>query len=281
MFSYTGILCIYYALAIALRMKEERIRKRVEPFVLHAVPIAIGIAGAVPALFLERYNPSPFFPWCTQYPYPSNCISAFGELEPETECIRGGDLSRKTATFQTIITIGTMIVVVLTSLVLVLWRVYSTERELRIMYRKLLDKAALDHPTYANAALASNRTRDASPVAFTDIVKSQNNTKVVLYHALAYILAFLLTLLFPIYINLITEGNLLALVMLIIMPLQGFFNFIIFIIFISHKVYNYRRVHTDVSFCSVVRTLFCGALEEPMFMSRLTIVKNDPDANHF
>jgi hypothetical protein len=275
MFVYNGALCVYYACAIALRMKEERIRKRVEPF-LHALPIAIGLGVAVPSLFLELYNPSQHDPWCTSYPYPSNCTSGFGQAEPETECIRGVD-SQKSATVFLMTGIGTLFVVILVSLVLVLWRVYSTERELRKMYRKLLEKTSGHHPKYPKVALAFDGTRDASTVAVTDIIKSQNNTKVVFYQALAYILAFVLTLIFPI-LNLTGSKNLPLLLKLIFMPLQGFFNFIIFI---GHKVYNYRRVNKEASICSVVRTLFRGALEEPMFMSRLTIVNNDRDANHF
>ena len=37
MFSYNGTLCVYYACAIALRMKEANIRKKIEP-VIHGLP---------------------------------------------------------------------------------------------------------------------------------------------------------------------------------------------------------------------------------------------------
>ena len=41
MFSYNGTLCVYYACAIALRMKEAKIRKKIEPFI-HGLPLLIG-----------------------------------------------------------------------------------------------------------------------------------------------------------------------------------------------------------------------------------------------
>jgi hypothetical protein len=57
---------------------------------------------------------------------------------------------------------------------------------------------------------------------------------------------------------------------LVFLPLQGFFNFIIFV---SHKVYNFRRVRRDVSICQVISILFCTSAHDPCFISRISIVK--------
>jgi len=52
--------------------------------------------------------------------------------------------------------------------------------------------------------------------------------------------------------------------------LQGFFNLLIFV---SHKIYNYRRVHQDVSRCEVLWLLFRGSPTEPVILSRISIVQ--------
>merc|ERR1712113_772204 len=57
-------------------------------------------------------------------------------------------------------------------------------------------------------------------------------------------------------------------------PLQGFFNFLIFV---SHKIYNYRRVHGDVTRCSVMKLLFQGDAEEPILFSNMSIVEYNQD----
>ena len=56
----------------------------------------------------------------------------------------------------------------------------------------------------------------------------------------------------------------------VLIPLQGFFNAMIFI---SHKVYNYRRVHKDVSRCGVIKLLFQGNTQEFFLFSRISLVR--------
>ena len=67
MFSYNGTLCVYYACAIALRMKEAKIRKKIEPFI-HGLPLLIGLAPVIPSFVYGFYNPTVNDSWCTLYP---------------------------------------------------------------------------------------------------------------------------------------------------------------------------------------------------------------------
>ncbi len=55
MFAYNAVLCQYYACAIAFKMREDVIAKRVEPL-LHITALAFGLGYAVPPLFMEMYN---------------------------------------------------------------------------------------------------------------------------------------------------------------------------------------------------------------------------------
>eukprot|EP00551_Chaetoceros_affinis_P008627 CAMPEP_0203683338 /NCGR_PEP_ID=MMETSP0090-20130426/47471_1 /ASSEMBLY_ACC=CAM_ASM_001088 /TAXON_ID=426623 /ORGANISM="Chaetoceros affinis, Strain CCMP159" /LENGTH=305 /DNA_ID=CAMNT_0050552481 /DNA_START=1235 /DNA_END=2152 /DNA_ORIENTATION=+ len=106
------------------------------------------------------------------------------------------------------------------------------------------------------------------------IEQSHRNTKVVIIQAFAYLGSFVLTLSFPLMRSLtipLDAGlftiNLLARLSIIVMPLQGFFNALIFI---SHKIYNYRRVHEDVSRWEILWMLLRGSLDEPMLFSRIS-----------
>ena len=53
-------------------------------------------------------------------------------------------------------------------------------------------------------------------------------------------------------------------------PLQGFFNCLIFL---SFKVYNYRRFSNETSNCSTLRLMFSSSAQDPAFISRISIVK--------
>ena len=55
MFCYTGMLCLYYSLAIAFRLREERIVKYAEPF-LHAVPIISALFTSIWTLATGNIN---------------------------------------------------------------------------------------------------------------------------------------------------------------------------------------------------------------------------------
>jgi len=123
---------------------------------------------------------------------------------------------------------------------------------------------------------------------FPSITNSQQTTRVVLIQASAYITAFILTLTFPLIrwfrdlrrldCAIDYEIDLIDVLCITILPLQGFFNFFIFV---AHKVYNYQQVHKNVSTCEVLRLLLCTCMEEPLYLSRLTIIKlgEDEDEN--
>ena len=57
MFGYNAMLCVYYTCAIAFKMKEQQIVRRVEPW-LHIIPLVGGLVYAVIPLVLKSYGPS-------------------------------------------------------------------------------------------------------------------------------------------------------------------------------------------------------------------------------
>ena len=59
---------------------------------------------------------------------------------------------------------------------------------------------------------------------------------------------------------------------MLIFPLHGFFNLVIFLF---HKVYNYRRLHSDESVGEVISLLFrTKDVQEPCFVERISIVRD-------
>ena len=108
----------------------------------------------------------------------------------------------------------------------------------------------------------------------------QQQSKVIVIQALAYVIGFILTLLFPFMIVRATKfQHGLAMLRAVFLPIQGFFNMLIFI---SHKIYNYtyRRRHPEVGRWQVLKLLFQTSVEKPVFISRLFIVQNDAEEAH-
>ena len=107
----------------------------------------------------------------------------------------------------------------------------------------------------------------------------QQQSKVIVIQALAYVIGFILTLLFPFMSRATKFQHGLAMLRAVFLPIQGFFNMLIFI---SHKIYNYtyRRRHPEVGHWQVLKLLFQTSVEEPVFISRLFIVQNDAEEAH-
>ena len=59
---------------------------------------------------------------------------------------------------------------------------------------------------------------------------------------------------------------------LFFIPFQGVFNLIIFLF---HKVYNYRRTHPEETTYQVIKLLFSSPVAEPCFVSRISVVMQD------
>jgi hypothetical protein len=255
MFNYNAMLCVYYACAIAFTMQENNIKKYVEP-VLHGFPIVTSLALSLYFLWNNLYNPQmghtlPFTSWCAPSGYPLYCG---GENE---ECIRGFDVS-KIALITTGVTSGYCLLTIVISLTMVLRKVILTEN-------------MLYHGSLAQVLQNIQEFRE-----------KHTNTKVVFVQATFYVVAFLMSV-SPSFIRVIaheydaTEQVLenLFLVSLLFLPLQGFFNFVIFV---SHKVYNYRRVNKIATVRHVIWLLFFTAAHEPYFISRISIIQDQEDS---
>jgi len=202
MFAYNTVLCVYYACAIGFNMRDKDICKKFEPY-FHIVPLLLGLAPSIPAFVLGYYRPISNDAWCT--------------LQPGRQ---GQNHARLIFTQLMLASIGTLLPVTLICFGLIIWRVRKNYKRLAL----LADQ---------NKIHVEQRVNDA-----------HRNTKLIILQSAAYSGAFVLTLVFP-FVRTILHQSLrgylkdsekaefsyvfMGKLMLVFMPLQGFFNFIIFL----------------------------------------------------
>jgi hypothetical protein len=204
MFAYNGALCVYYACAIGFGMHEKDIKKKVEPF-LHIVPLAIGLLPVIPAFVYDLYGPAPNEAWCT-----------FNQSRTDG---RKGISVRRIFDVGLLVVICNLFVVIFGSFAIIIWRVRKNGKCLA-----------------ANVNVGENEDDSTTRHIDERIKAAHRNTKLILLQSAAYVSAFLLSLSFPLIRNLmwVEQKNshsymVAGKLMLVFMPLQGFFNFVIFL----------------------------------------------------
>ena len=233
--SYNVSLFIYNTCTIVFRMQEKNIVKYIEPYILHLLPILTGLWASVSPLVYDFYHPTMDNP---------GCLVDLDEQNSNIEAFKMLSIS-----------------FVISSLAKILVIIICSIKMIRRVFT--VDKALSRPRMFA-------RTSRMTPAGLNVANGTLKNTKVVLVHSFAYLLAFLLTCGTVVTREIIDpDSPFLAKVSFILVPSQGFFNFLIFI---SHKVYNYRRVHTDTSRLEVVKMLLRGCGQEPVLFSRISIV---------
>jgi len=246
MYQYNAMLCVYYACAIAFQMKEHKIRRKVEPF-LHLIAIGYGLGLGITPIFYELYNGTEFESWCSIYVL--ECSNGTS--------VRGSQYHSDFLILWAGITVISLLLIMIVSFALVIRRAWFIEKELSRLFRTstLRDDAAKSHLNSLN-----------------------QNTYILLKQAMAYFIAFLITVAsIPLYAVFDTGSSTwLEVWHLTFYPLQGFFNFVIFV---CHKVYNYHRVHQDVSYCTILHILFCQGAEETIPFSRISIIQFNNNNN--
>ncbi len=274
MFCYNLSLSVYYALSLAFGMKDKIIRRYVEP-IFHLFALTVVLVPGIQLLISDDFNPTDWGGWCTVMHMCANSYD-YNESAETPLCYRGSTEQSSTTSVVLVTSISSFLVIIIVSLLLVFLKVYFTERQLAEGARQYA--AIFQHHDQAQAAL--NRLKDQHKM-----------TKVIGIQAVAYIGALFITLLFPFlsvmgnmgllghpggtYSN-SKEAEVLERLLMVFTPLQGFFNLCIFL---GHKVYNYRRVHgTKVKRITVIKMLFTKSMDEPVMISRFSIVEDTAEA---
>ncbi|GFH56475.1 hypothetical protein CTEN210_12951 [Chaetoceros tenuissimus] len=250
---YNCSLCFYYLFVITYNKKDEYIRKRVEPF-LHAIPIMISFIGAIIIASKEAFNIGPSFCWIGSDP--PGCFD-----DPNVECNRGTDAKTLYLIFATGPYIALPIVISLTMALMYRTAKKNEKKMTGYGIHTLRLKATVANgnqrqetkESSASSSLERSRLSSiqkslqtfVSSLCFwrkednTNAVTSRSNklnkqSKAVIQKAWAYSLAFFATYFFPFLLNIFSftdrgDNFILNLFVRIFYPLQGLFNFMVFI----------------------------------------------------
>jgi len=263
-FSYNTSLCIYYLCVMRFQRTEKSIRKRIEPF-LHVLSLCIPLGLTVPLIYLDLIVPTPYDFTCTGATYPYWCG---GGTEQDPECLQ---LSTTKATQIRLALLAAYFLgafIIFSSMINIAWTVFSKNRKfsqyLETMYSIRMNNKSED----INRDTASNPMVEQRRVWHAE-------SKIILLQASSYLAAFLVCQIFPLISLLVRKNSsVLQFTHVLLRPLQGFFNFLIFI---GIKMYNRRRSNSDISRYEAFLSLFISPDEEhepSLFLSNMNIVMN-------
>jgi len=257
MFAFNTTLCLYYACAVAFQMKEENIRRYVKPFIF-GFPLVTGFGFSTDILFADSYNPPTNLAlgyWCRAGFYPSDCT------EEEDTCLRGDFNALKRFKKGLPLAQGVAVLIMVTSLALV---VHSRFRVSRLT--KKIMKAAEEDGSATRLLMSSTHKARLERLDY--------DTRAILLQSLAYIAAFMVGVAWPLMNGLgkMQYNTTTFKLGLIFLSIQGFFNLIVFL---SHKIHNYRRIHRETTRWQVFKLLFFEPVQEPCFVSRISMVIDD------
>jgi len=254
-FLYYMMLCVYYACTLAFSMKEETITKFVEPW-MHIIPLTTSLWISLEILLTHGYNPAPkSCAWCTMNPLPYSCL----EPPPSPSCERGNKEShlRFELIFAIISTVKIVVIIICLSMVC------GKVTKLYLEWKKSKNDDGTGGMTEEGRVDLDNRFR---------IVRAT------FIQAIAYILVLFITVLPPLVL-LITPATFYATmtdVFNLAFPLQGFFNFLIFV---GAKVYHYRRVESEVSISKALGLILFTSFHdaETLVFTGISVLYRDGD----
>ncbi|GFH46976.1 hypothetical protein CTEN210_03451 [Chaetoceros tenuissimus] len=212
--SSNALLNIYYLCTIRYNISEEKFRKVAEP-VFIILSSALSLASPIYFLSRDAFNPTPVDTFCAVDVYPRSC-----RYDP-SECIHGKtedwDETLTFYYFYPIAGIGTNFIILILSMILVVYTVFSPREEL--------------------AGCISQKER-----------------RIIAIQACMYILACFLAWVFTVASFFVDETKTVATLKYIFTPLQGFFNLFIFIF---QKLYTctHCQVGGDLTLTETIRLI--------------------------
>ena len=231
---------------------------------------------ASPPLFQVMYNPGTtaifgpqrtvIAPWCQNQPDPTWC--------KDDECIRGSSASFDYALKSLTWTMSIGFSVTFVSLKLVICRVLYNERLLRHAVKCTKDNE-LERKFHMNTS-----GYDTGRISLDDpdletceraVRDAHLTNKVITAQCFGYLGTWFLSISYVLLTTLPDEVQ--FVLMVILLAGQAFCNMIIFV---SHKVYNFWRLHREESICDVLEVMFTvESVQEPCFISRISIVEEE------
>ncbi|GFH55168.1 hypothetical protein CTEN210_11644 [Chaetoceros tenuissimus] len=259
---YNCSLCLYYLFVIKYNKKEDYIRKYVEPW-LHSVPIFLSLLFGIIIAAKDSFNPGLTF--CGVGADPPGCIS-----NDALECTRGRDAQTMYKIFAAVPYVVLPFIIVFT-MGLMYHAARQNERKMSgygIHTLRLRADTNTDDNNNADGGESeknlsesriSKRFKEIFSFRFSQSTPSQSRlsrsnklnkqSKMIVQRALAYSLAYLFSYIVPLIISIMkwrgeTVGYGITLVSRILFPLQGFFNFLVFIF---PRILNARKRNANLS----------------------------------
>ncbi len=251
-----------YVCVIKFQLDSDIIKKYVEP-TLYCQSMILTLFPGISFWKTGLINPQPYEPYCFVGSYPFGCAG---------DCIRGGDSEgprKMILTFALryylflVIVLGLLIVGM--SMAIILVSIRRKERAVLTTTRLMNDNKTSNVLTvqqrpHAPQPFGISRNCDGSfcpsgegkdldtemTYSTPALERAQSiRRKKITFQACMYILAFLLTWVFPVLTFCIRRSIVIAVFKMIFQPSQGFFNAIIFV---YHKVNNFQEAYPRYSF---------------------------------
>lgn len=237
MFLYNASLSTFYTLKLGYKVSEETIARYIEPL-LHLVPATIALWVSISNLVDGSYRPNRLDTLCSSY-------------GAHDETVNVGKVNL----------IALLILLLLLYILISFGLLYRSMKFIHIMSavgRSMRRRAGTYEEGYVPDSVYSTLT----PI------------RVVSLQAMAYVSTFVLSLVFPVVSAFVGYNYWISCAIAVMVPSQGVFNALIFV---SHKIYNYRRIYDEKSNWEAFRSLFseAGAADDPIYISRLTFVHAD------
>jgi len=199
--------------------------------------------------------------WCGPTHYPFYCTAKDDGDVSETCALRGGEPAL-IASYYSQVTFDIAIIVFVISMVMIAWFVRKHNRLLKVYYR-----------VYNRDRISSGSERRQ----IKSVETRHQFAKAIYIQALAYVFACLIcqgSVLMATVRMRVGFNDWLKIYHLVFFPLQGFFNLLIFL---GHKVYNIRRIDSDISIVKAIGRVFQDRTEPLFIFTQISLVKNGND----
>jgi len=269
-FLYCAGLSIYYLCYVKYKMKDDQIKKCIEPLI-HTLIFLFSIVGPVTFVVNKRFNPTPLKAWCTATSYPWWCGLNDPTYHP-SECMLRGETTqfairmRRYLTYHYTSAYFATFLIIIVSMALIVRYVRHQEE----CIQKYIGQA------YGDERIASASDKLAS------VQQRHDYTKLILKIALAYVFSATFTQgTALLHTNDYDEASsairwVLQAVQALLGPLQGFFNGIIFF---TLKTIDLRAVSPDKTYMQALIYLFKVPEAQLVAISEMSLVVRNSD-NH-
>ena len=273
--SLNACLTWYFVCSIVFKMKASHIRKYIEPIMYIYTLI---IALFVPSFFLSKdlLNPNSYDTFCTIVAYPESCDE--DKWYDWNHCTWSeGDLENYyTYVYISFVVIGMQFSLIVVGMSIILWTTFRNNREI-----KSLVKENTNHQSHIHSSSLgrNSETEDQVPGAqSTNNLRSLKYTRVLILQALMYIGSYMLTWVLTVLSAAFNIASIeLDAINSVLFPLQGFWNFLIFLYDKTYLIRQHDKNGRDIRFWAAFKQILASPSDTPPFvLSSFSIVKAEP-----